>query len=80
MNDNQLDAGQDSFLDIVANLVGILIILVVVVGAHAQSAWTAPATKAEEWQQVDELQRDVQDAAKQAYNRQLENIEQALRK
>jgi hypothetical protein len=30
--------GQDSFLDIVANLVGILIILVMVVGARARQA------------------------------------------
>ena len=34
---NNLDDGQDSFLDIVANLVGILIILVVVVGASASN-------------------------------------------
>ena len=33
--------GQDSFLDVVANLVGILIILVMVVGARAKDAWTA---------------------------------------
>jgi hypothetical protein len=32
---NMITEGQDSFLDIVANLVGILIILVVLVGAHA---------------------------------------------
>ena len=36
------DTGQDSFLDIVANLVGILIILVVVVGAQASRAWSQP--------------------------------------
>src|SRR4030095_3973437 len=29
--------GQDSFLDVAANLVGILIILVMVVGAHAKN-------------------------------------------
>ena len=33
-----LDEGQDSFLDIIANLVGVLIILVVVVGAQATSS------------------------------------------
>ena len=33
-----MDSGNDSFLDIVANLVGILIILVVVVGTHATAA------------------------------------------
>ncbi len=32
--------GTDSFLDVIANLVGILIILVVVVGASAATAWT----------------------------------------
>jgi len=37
-NPNDAIGGQDSFLDIVANLVGILIILVVVVSAHASSA------------------------------------------
>ena len=37
MKINNLDSGQDSFLDIVANLVGILIILVVLVGANASS-------------------------------------------
>ena len=41
---NNLDSGQDSFLDIVANLVGILIILVVLVGANAsQRVQQAPA-------------------------------------
>ena len=36
---NPYDNSHDSFLDIVANLVGILIILVVVVGAQAASEW-----------------------------------------
>ena len=38
MSIKQITSGQDSFLDIVANLVGILIILVVVVSAQAGSA------------------------------------------
>ena len=38
MSIKQITTGQDSFLDIVANLVGILIILVVVVSAQAGSA------------------------------------------
>jgi len=44
------DPGQDSFLDIVANLVGIMIILVMVVGAQAKVAWndTAEAEKKQE--------------------------------
>ena len=38
---NQMEMpGTDSFLDVIANLVGILIILVVVVGASAATAWT----------------------------------------
>ncbi len=37
---NQAEApGQDSFLDVVANLVGILIILIIVVGAATQKAF-----------------------------------------
>lgn len=39
MNEENLESGQDAFLDIIANLVGILIILIVIVGAHtAQQA------------------------------------------
>jgi len=45
MSVKQITVGQDSFLDIVANLVGVLIILVVVVGAQATSAWQADAKK-----------------------------------
>ena len=37
--------GQDSFLDVVANLVGILIILVMVVGARAKDAWVESGDK-----------------------------------
>jgi hypothetical protein len=36
--------GQDAFLDVVANLVGILIILVMIVSAHAKSAMIAEET------------------------------------
>lgn len=39
MTVKEITVGQDSFLDVVANLVGILIILVVVVGAQARVAW-----------------------------------------
>ena len=38
MSFKNLNEGQDSFLDIIANLVGVLIILVVVVGAQATSS------------------------------------------
>ena len=58
---NNLENGQDSFLDIVANLVGILIILVVLVGASAskrvQQAPVAadPALEAERLATVDAI-------------------------
>ena len=38
-DEGQDNSGYDSFLDIIANLVGILIILVVVVGAQVSSQW-----------------------------------------
>jgi len=38
MSQSSITTGQDAFLDIVANLVGILIILIVIVGAHAGAA------------------------------------------
>lgn len=46
---NQAEApGQDSFLDVVANLVGILIILIIVVGAATQKAFVAQGVAAAE--------------------------------
>jgi len=36
---DQISDGQDSFLDVVANLVGIMIILIMVVGVHAGDVW-----------------------------------------
>jgi hypothetical protein len=47
MSIKQITTGQDSFLDIVANLVGVLIILVVVIGAQASSAWSSAESSAE---------------------------------
>ena len=40
-----LENGQDSFLDVVSNIVGILIILVVVVGAQVKSGLTSSRLK-----------------------------------
>ncbi len=51
--------GQDSFLDIVANLVGILIILVMVVGARARQALQQVA----ETPATEEIAREVVDLA-----------------
>ncbi|MCA9184905.1 MAG: hypothetical protein KDA99_04775 [Planctomycetales bacterium] len=53
-DDDTLNSGYDSFLDIVANLVGILVILIMVLGVRTQDAWksapdpaaSAPPTKA----------------------------------
>lgn len=45
-----MDAGQDSFLDVVSNIVGILIILVVIVGAQVKSGLAT--------QKIRELQRE----------------------
>ncbi|MDG2470250.1 MAG: hypothetical protein P8M80_13300 [Pirellulaceae bacterium] len=38
-SNNSMEPGQDAFLDVVANLVGILIILVVLIGSQARSVW-----------------------------------------
>lgn len=42
---NDDSPGQDSFLDVIANLVGILIILVMVIGAHAAERFREAAEK-----------------------------------
>lgn len=52
-------AGQDSFLDIVANLVGILIILIMVVGVRAKDALLAASRTPPPTEQVEELARAV---------------------
>ncbi len=50
---------QDSFLDIVANLVGILIILVIIVGTRAKVAWVDAARSKETESKINELQASV---------------------
>jgi len=45
-HEDDLTAGQDSFLDVITNIVGILIILVMVVGARVQKVSLDAATKA----------------------------------
>lgn len=67
--------GQDSFLDIVANLVGILIILVVVVGAQAANVWKNRPVPEPHVAQVDELVAQWQSRKDQARNVQSENKE-----
>ncbi len=48
MSLRNLDDGQDSFLDIIANLVGVLIILVVIVGAQATAKIVSKSESASE--------------------------------
>jgi len=55
------EPGQDSFLDIVANLVGILIILVMVIGVRAQDAMIEAAPNDEPSQQVEQIKSEVTD-------------------
>ena len=55
MSLKQITTGQDSFLDIVANLVGILIILVVVVGAQASASWVHATPSEDLAAQIDDL-------------------------
>ena len=62
------DAGQDSFLDIVANIVGILIILVMVMGVRAKNAPIRLSVPSPQRQVAEhELQREL--AAEQSLHR-----------
>lgn len=62
----QLDVGQDSFLDIVANLVGILIILVMVIGVRAKDALIASSEIEPPAEKVEELTQQLAVAQKAA--------------
>jgi len=42
-SDNLETSGQDSFVDVVTNLVGIMIVLVIIVGVRAKHVWVGPA-------------------------------------
>ncbi|MFT5300974.1 MAG: hypothetical protein ACI87E_000520 [Mariniblastus sp.] len=59
MSVKQITTGQDSFLDIVANLVGILIILVVVVGAQASASLSSAQPKEELIDQSKALEQEL---------------------
>ncbi len=54
------EIGQDSFLDTIANLVGVLIILVVMVGANAKNTPVSSNACAEQKSQIAEVQEKVQ--------------------
>ena len=55
----EITTGQDSFLDIVANLVGVLIILVVIVGAQATSVWNQVEPDAAIGDEITEVQQQI---------------------
>ncbi|HUG69767.1 MAG TPA: hypothetical protein VMM76_18590 [Pirellulaceae bacterium] len=59
--------GQDSFLDVVANLVGILIILVMVIGVRAKDAMLEAAPVVAKEEATAQAESDVADALKVAH-------------
>lgn len=67
--------GQDSFLDVVANLVGILIILVVVIGAHAGASWTDREQEVKNSEELTRLTGEAELARDEAANRERHNLE-----
>jgi len=75
MSVKEITAGQDSFLDIIANLVGVLIILVVLVGAQAKKSWIPTSEEPPPSAELTELQSQIAQADTQVKNRQLENQE-----
>ena len=76
MSIKRITTGQDSFLDIVANLVGILIILVVVVSAQAGSAKKQQAQpNADMEQQITQLQQELSSSSDTVAKLQTDNHE-----
>lgn len=65
--------GEDSFLDIVANLVGILIILVVVVAANAGTRIQQKAISEVDQRELTELEQQYDSAKREAQNMQADN-------
>lgn len=76
-NGNQPTAApsEDSFLDVVANLVGILIILVVVVGAHAGANWVQNEDLSEEQAALAVAEKDLVAAKAEARSRENHNLD-----
>ncbi len=73
MNSSEMIGGQDSFLDIVANLVGILIILVVVVGAQATSFKKEVVSTEDLDQQLVDQEKELEHLEQQAYRMTVDN-------
>ncbi|MEM9412552.1 MAG: hypothetical protein AAGA30_15670, partial [Planctomycetota bacterium] len=74
MNQHDSATGQDAFLDIVANLVGILIILIVVIGAQAASVWTI-TRDSELDEQMTIKEKQLEDRKEEAISLKSENDE-----
>ncbi len=78
--EDQDNSGYDSFLDIIANLVGILIILVVVVGAQVSSQWiqvTGPMPE-EVASEIAELETALRDEHQKANRIEIDNAQLGL--
>jgi hypothetical protein len=75
--EDDLTAGQDSFLDVITNIVGILIILVMVVGARVQKIVLeappeAPAKASAAAAEVEELEKTLASAESEVHELQLQ--------
>jgi len=74
MTVKQITTGQDSFLDIVANLVGILIILVVIVGAQAKVAWQFETAEPETTEDLTQLDEQLSAIGSHIHKLELDNL------
>ena len=75
MSVKQITVGQDSFLDIVANLVGVLIILIVVIGAQAKTAWNSTEAGPDVTPAPQEILQKLSLAADQVRKLEVDNAE-----
>ena len=75
MSINNLNEGQDSFLDIIANLVGVLIILVVIVGAQATTKYV---TQIEQSISAVDLEAEAEAEADAAFEEKKKRLESEL--
>lgn len=75
-SDRATEPGQDSFLDVVANLIGILIILVMLIGSQAQTVWQKMrAERQTSDAEIEQLEQGIQKAKDSVTNLKVENRE-----
>jgi len=68
--------GEDSFLDVVANLVGILIILVVIIGAQASSSWVQQVKEdSSKNLEIAQVEKELKTATSEAFSYEREHHE-----